>query len=77
MSPKVIFLATLALGLSACAGEQTRAAFTLRAPAYVDSAPQVPNSSALHEASLRDALQRAIDAQDRAERNDQAFGDRQ
>jgi hypothetical protein len=60
------FLLLLPLVCGACAGEQTRAAFSLREPAR-DMTVTRADHSAEHEANLQRALDEAIRAQEAAD----------
>ena len=58
--------------LSACAGTQSGAAFTLRAPATPDvPVALTPNKSGDHARELADSIERSIEAQEDRDRADQ------
>jgi hypothetical protein len=60
--------ALLFLVLAGCVGTESRQAFTPRPPAAIDPPANLADNTAEHSRSLQEAIDRALEAQDDAER---------
>jgi hypothetical protein len=60
--------ALLLFVLTGCVGTESRQAFTPRPPAAIDPPANFADNTAEHNRSLQDAIDRALEAQDDAER---------